>query len=77
MIAIQHNNATIAIARNEDVVECHDEDTADTLRAEGYLPIGDGATSRPATPEECDRYTSWLNAGRAHQCSCSATSCGW
>ena len=66
MIAIESNGLTIALARNEDVIECTDEDTATALRAEGYLPIGEGATSRPATPEECDRYTSWLNAGRAH-----------
>jgi hypothetical protein len=50
MIAIQHNNATVAIARNEDVVECHDEDTADTLRAKGYVYLGD--TWRPATDAE-------------------------
>jgi hypothetical protein len=50
MIAIELNERVIAIARNEDVVECHDEDTADTLRAKGYVYLGDAW--RPATEAE-------------------------
>ena len=55
ILAIESNGATLALAKQSDVVECHDEVMAAALRAEGYLPIGEGATSRPATPEECDR----------------------
>jgi hypothetical protein len=62
ILAIEHNNATIALARKEDIVECTDASTADALRAEGYVPIGEGATSRPATPEEQAAYHQW--AGR-------------
>ena len=51
MIAIELNERVIAIARNEDIVECVDEAMADTLRAEGYFPFGQGATSRPATAQ--------------------------
>jgi hypothetical protein len=65
MIAIEINERVIAIARNEDVIQCTDEGMADTLRAEGYFPFGEGATSRPATPEEQARYREWLKAGRA------------
>ena len=64
MIAIESNGLTIAIARNQDVVECNDATTSDALRAEGYLPIGEGTTSRPATPEEQAAYKHW-QAGRA------------
>jgi hypothetical protein len=63
ILAIEHNNATVALARNEDVVECHDEDTADALRAKGYVYLGN--TSRPATDVEQARYCEWLAAGRA------------
>ncbi len=59
ILAIEHNNATVALARKQDVIECRDEDTADTLRSAGYLPIGEGATSRPATPEEQAAYHQW------------------
>jgi hypothetical protein len=63
MIAIESNGTTIAIARNEDVIECTYEGMADALRDEGYLPISEGATSRPATDAERDAYYQW--AGRA------------
>jgi hypothetical protein len=64
MIAIESNGLTIALARKEDVIQCHDEDTATALRAKGYVPLWSGSTSRPATPEEQVAYNAW-QAGRA------------
>jgi hypothetical protein len=65
MIAIEYNNATVALARKEDVIECFDASMADTLRHQGYIHLGYGATSRPATDTEQARYSSWLLTGRA------------
>ena len=50
ILAIEHNNAAVALVRNEDVVECHDEYTANTLRAKGYVYLGNAW--RPATDAE-------------------------
>ena len=63
IIAITTGGNTVALAKRVDIIECADEDIATALRAEGYLPIGEGATSRPATPEEQAAYHQW--AGRA------------
>ncbi len=57
MIAIERNERVIALARKDDVVECHDEDTADALRAEGYVHLGDAW--RPATDTEQAAYHQW------------------
>ena len=59
MIAIELNGLTIALARRDDVIECHDEGMADALRAEGYVYLGDAW--RPATEAE---QALW--AARAH-----------
>jgi hypothetical protein len=64
ILAIELNERVIAIARNEDIVECVDDSMATALRAEGYFPFGECATSRPATDAEQARYREWLKAGR-------------
>jgi hypothetical protein len=66
MIAIERNKRVIALARTEDITECHSDSEAATLRAEGYEPLWPGSTSRPATEAEQARYASWLVEGRAH-----------
>ena len=50
MIAIEVEGRTVALAKRDDVIECTDEDTADTLRAKGYTYLGDAW--RPATELE-------------------------
>jgi hypothetical protein len=61
MIAIESNGLTIALAKRDDVIECADEATADTLRSKGYVYVGDA--SRQATHAERDAYNHWHAGG--------------
>jgi hypothetical protein len=72
IITIESNGLTIALARKEDVIECADASMANTLRSKGYVHLGDGATSRPATDTEQAAYKHW-QAGLAD----TGTHDGW
>jgi hypothetical protein len=64
-VAITNDSEVVARLNGSDPVL---RETARHLRR-GGLPLWDGTapfTLRPATPDECDRYQGWLDAGRAH-----------